>query len=214
VIVGKKYTPTPLLESRIERIIANPYWTVPKSITFNEFIPRIKKDSLYLQKHGYSVIDNFENPVEASKIDWNNARRGEFNYWIRQPNGSNNALGAVKFLFPNQYSVYLHDTPSKKLFGRKVRAFSHGCIRVQNPEKLAQSILEDYTQNKNGEKVDLMNIISKKDREELKLDKALPLYIRYYTCTADTLGNIYYHPDIYNKDKGSIEEIRAYAYAN
>jgi L,D-transpeptidase YcbB len=214
VVVGKTFTPTPIITSKIERIVANPYWTVPKSITFNEFIPKIKKDSLYLQKHGYSVIDKYENPVDASQIDWNNVKRGEFDYWIRQPNGGRNALGSVKFLFPNKYSVYLHDTPSKRLFNRKVRAFSHGCIRVQNPEDLAQCILQDYYINKNEKKVDFKNIVGKNDRVELELTESLPVYIRYYTCTADTLGNISYYPDIYKKDDTSMEEIMAYLSSN
>jgi murein L,D-transpeptidase YcbB/YkuD len=214
VVVGRTYTPTPLLTSKIERIVANPYWTVPKSITFNEFIPKIKKDSLYLQKHGYSVIDKFENPVDASQIDWNNVKRGEFDYWIRQPNNGRNALGVVKFLFPNKYSVYLHDTQSKRLFKRKVRAYSHGCVRVQNPEDLAQCILKDYYTSKSGKEINFKNIVKKKDRRELRLNESLPVYIRYYTCTADTLGNINYHPDIYKKDDASLEEIMAYLSSN
>lgn len=214
VVVGKTYSPTPLLSSEINRIIANPYWTVPKSITFNEFIPKIRKDSLYLQKHGYSVIDKYENPVDASQIDWNNISREEFNYWIRQPNSAGNALGVVKFLFPNKYSVYLHDTQSKRLFNRNIRAFSHGCVRVQNPEDLAQNILEDYYTERNGADIDFKNIVRRKDRVEIKLEKSLPVFIRYYTCTADTLGNISYHPDIYKKDDDSMKEIMAYLTSN
>lgn len=210
VVVGKTYTQTPLLTSKIERIIANPYWTVPKSITFNEFIPKIKKDSLYLQKHGFSVIDKFENPVDASQIDWNNVKRGEFDYWIRQPNGGRNALGVVKFVFPNKFSVYLHDTQSKRLFERSVRAYSHGCVRVQNPEELAQCILQDYYSNKSEKEINFSTIVQKKERVSLRLDESLPVYIRYYTCTADTLGNISYHPDIYKKDDASMEKIMAY----
>lgn len=214
VVVGRTYSPTPILTSEISRIIANPYWTVPKSITFNEFIPKIKKDSMYLQKHGYSVIDKYENPVDASQIDWNNINREEFDYWIRQPNSARNALGVVKFLFPNKYSVYLHDTQSKKLFDRNIRAFSHGCVRVQNPEDLAQNILEDYYTDRNGKDIDFKNLVRRRDRVELKLEKSLPVFIRYYTCTADTLGNISYHPDIYKKDDDSMKEIMAYLTSN
>jgi murein L,D-transpeptidase YcbB/YkuD len=209
VVVGKKQTPTPVITSRIQRIIANPFWTVPKSITFNEFIPRIKKDSLYLQKHGYSVIDKFENPVDPSQIDWENVKPGAFNYWIRQPNNGRNALGVVKFVFPNKYSVYLHDTQSKGLFNQTVRAFSHGCVRVQNPEDLAQYILQDYYAGKSGQKIDFKDVVRRKDRVELSLDESVPVYIRYFTCTADTLGTIYFHPDIYKKDVASLEEIEA-----
>ncbi len=205
VVVGKKHTPTPVLTSVINRIVTNPYWTVPKSITYNEIIPKLRKDSTYLQRNGFSIIDNNENPVNASSIDWASVKTGEFDYWIRQNNNRSNALGVIKFLFPNSHRVYLHDTQSKKLFDKKVRAFSHGCVRVQNPQELAQMIISS---NSRAEvKLNIRKIISTKERHDIRLDEPISIFIRYYTCTVDIEGNIYYHPDIYSRDKKEIEEL-------
>ncbi|MBN1598594.1 MAG: L,D-transpeptidase family protein [Bacteroidales bacterium] len=204
VIVGRKYTPTPDISSRIERIVANPHWTVPRSITYNEIIPKLRKDSSYLDKHGFIVIDNKENAVNASEINWDSVNPNEFNYWIRQKNSSRNALGRIKFLFPNNYRVYLHDTQSKSLFNKKVRAYSHGCVRVQNPEELAQYIIEDYTKG-NNKKLDIRSIIKAKTTQDIYLEKPLSVFIKYYTCTADSTGNIQFYPDIYSRDEKALE---------
>ncbi len=205
IIVGKKYTPTPILTSQVNRIIANPYWTVPKSITFDEIIPRIKRDSTYLQRNGFSLIDNYENPVNATSIDWSSINPGEFDYWIRQKNSRSNALGVVKFLFPNKYRVYLHDTQSKRLFQKNIRAYSHGCIRVQNPQELAQMILS--TNTKPEKNIDFKDLMISKERHDIKLDEPISIFVRYYTCTADKEGNIYYHPDIYSRDGRELKEL-------
>lgn len=207
IIVGKKHTPTPVLTSEITRVIANPYWTVPKSITYNEIIPKLRRDSSFLMRNGFQVIDDNQNQIDASSIDWKTLKRGEFDYWIRQKNSGSNALGVVKFHFPNNRRVYLHDTQSKKLFNRNVRAFSHGCIRVQNPQELAQMILN--TNKKEVENLDIHKIINSKQRRDIRLDEPVSIFIRYYTCTADSEGNIYYHPDIYSRDRKEIQEIIA-----
>ena len=206
--MGKKHTPTPVLTSKINRIVANPYWTVPKSITYNEIIPKLKRDSTYLQRNGFSIIDNYENTVNASAIDWDTVKTGEFDYWIRQKNSRSNALGVIKFLFPNKYRVYLHDTQSKKLFERNIRAYSHGCVRVQNPQDLAQLIIS--SNKKAEEKLDIHKIISSRERHDIRLDEPISIYIRYYTCTADKDGNIYFHPDVYSRDKKELEEFIKY----
>jgi len=163
-------------------------------------------DSMYLSKHDYSLMDSKGKPVDAAKINWNNLDNHQFNYYIRQQNCDNNALGALKFLFPNQYSVYLHDTPSKKLFNDKSRAYSHGCIRVQYPEKLAtQIILEGI--NSTGTSIDLGKIISSKETFEIKLGEPIPINIGYYTCTTDSLGEINFHDDIYAFDNAAIQKL-------
>lgn len=204
VIVGKTSSPTPLIQSKLERIITNPYWTVPKSITRNEIIPLIRKDSLYLQKHGFTVIDNQENEVDMNTIDWQNLNAAEFKYWIRQTR-VNNALGVVKFLFPNNYSVYLHDTPSKRLFSRRVRAYSHGCIRVQDPQNLAQMLVDNYAEQQE----DIKTLIRSREQKEISIRDSVSLYIRYYSCTADSAGILYFHPDIYSRDNAAIQELFA-----
>ena len=204
VIVGKEKTPTPIVTSQVEMIVANPHWTVPQSISRNELIPLIKKDSLYLQRNGFTLVDNKNNPVDMSSINWNEVNPEEFNYWFRQIK-RDNALGIVKFLFPNEYAVYLHDTPSKYLFNKKARAFSHGCIRLQDPVKFAKILAKGYISDKEG--IDIENVIENKEREIVKLDTPLPIYIRYYSCSADSAGDIYFHPDIYSLDESSIEQL-------
>ena len=206
VIVGRENTPTPQLISQIESIVTNPQWTVPQSITRNEIIPLIKKDSLYLQKHGFAVVDKESNPVDMSSINWADLNPREFEYWFRQTK-TDNALGVVKFLFPNTNAVYLHDTQAKGLFTGRKRAHSHGCIRLENPVEFAKILVSSYTYNEN--KVDIESIIRRKDRRQIKLDKPLPIYLRYYSCLADSTGNIHYFPDIYNLDEAAIQQLFA-----
>ncbi len=204
VIVGKENTPTPIVTSQIEWIIANPYWTVPQSITKNEILPIIKKDSTYLERNGFKVVDKDCKPIDASNFDWNTMNPEEFTYWFRQDN-DNNALGVIKFVFPNPHSVYLHDTQSKKLFEKRIRTFSHGCIRVQNPEELAQLVVSEYS--KSSGRIDIKKVIDRKKHREIRIDRTLPIYIRYYSCTADSLGNIFFHPDVYSMDEQAINEL-------
>ena len=202
VIVGKKKTPTPTLSSDIEKVIANPYWTVPRSITF-EMLHKIRKDSSYLKRNGYFVINAQEEMVNESIIDWNSEDPLGNRYWLRQINGNYNALGKVKFIFPNNFSVYLHDTQSKSLFKRENRTFSHGCVRLENPDKLAQYLTDKYTNHRD---LNIENIISENERHEIALSEKVKIYIQYITCTASENSEMMFLDDIYNKD---LEEIKA-----
>lgn len=204
VIVGKEETPTPLVTSQVEMIVANPYWTVPQSISRNELIPLIKKDSLYLQRNGFTLVDDKNNPVDMASINWKEVNPEKFNYWFRQTK-RDNALGIVKFLFPNEHAVYLHDTQEKSLFNKRERNFSHGCIRLQDPVRFAKILVSGYTQDE--DKIDIEFVIKNKDRRLVKLDTPLPIYIRYYSCSADSAGNIYFYPDIYSMDETAIEQL-------
>lgn len=204
VMVGKVSSPTPLITSKLETIVTNPHWTVPRSITRNEILPKIKKDSTYLQRNGYTVINNANQPIDISSIDWQNIDEKEFKYWIRQTK-INNALGVVKFMFPNDFSVYLHDTPSKSLFKKTLRAYSHGCVRVENPQELADILVANHTETN----VDVKKMIKARERMDIPIEDSVSIYIRYYSCTADNEGVIYYHPDIYSKDEAAIEELFA-----
>ncbi len=206
VIVGKPLTPTPLLASRLDRIILNPIWNVPRSIMMSEIIPKMQSDSLYMSKHDFSLIDDNNKQVDVNKINWNKVDEHQFKFYIRQRNCDNNALGAVKFLFPNQYSVYLHDTPSRLLFGNEFRALSHGCVRVQYPEKLAQQIIMNEN-NPSYQSIDFGNLLRSKETSEIRLSEPIPIYISYYTCTADSTGEINFHPDIYALDNQSIQNL-------
>jgi L,D-transpeptidase YcbB len=210
VVVGKNNSPTPILESKIEHIIANPNWTVPNSIALNEILPKIQTDSTYLSKHGYKIVDKDAKAIDDSNLDWNKMNKKNFKYYFRQDMGEKNALGKMKFLFPNEYSVYLHDTPSKEYFKKQVRAFSHGCVRVENPDKLAQLIISAHCLNSDA--ISMESLIKSKQQQVIKIDKPVSIFIKYYTCTADSNGNISFYPDIYSYDGEAIQQLFANNY--
>ena len=204
VIVGTKKTPTPTLTSSIEKVIANPYWTVPKSIVNNEMVYKIRKDSTYLSRNGFFIIDNYERTVNGSNIDWNQNDPLGNKYWLRQKNSRYNALGQVKFIFQNDHSVYIHDTQSKRLFKNKNRSYSHGCIRLENPDKLAQYISDKYYSENN---VDIQKLISNNDRHEIELSDKVNLHIQYITCSGSENFDMVFFNDVYNLDDDEITAI-------
>jgi len=139
--------------------------------------------------------------VNSDNIDYNSS----FRYTVRQKGGSSNALGLVKFIFPNPSSIYLHDTPSKKLFNKEVRAFSHGCIRLQDPLDLAYVVLEDDQSNFNKEKV--KSVIKNKQRTRVNLNNKLAIYV-HYTLASVIDSSIVFHEDIYGKEKESLKVLK------
>jgi len=203
VIVGKPWTPTPLISSRIEKIIANPYWNVPKSIALNEILPRLKSDSSYLNRNRFKLLDKEQNSIKYSDIDWESASANNFDYLIRQDMSRSNALGIIKFVFPNPYRIYLHDTPNKKLFSNDTRAYSHGCVRLQNPEQFAEYLINENPGNHKN--IYIKSLLAKGIHSEIELTEPLDIHIRYLTCEADELNNIYFYNDIYAKDDAQIE---------
>ncbi|MCK5029397.1 MAG: L,D-transpeptidase family protein [Bacteroidales bacterium] len=203
VIVGKKGTPTPVLSSNIEKVIANPYWTVPRSIVKNEMIYKIRRDSTYLKRNGFFVINNYEEVVDDSTINWNDRDPLGNKYWLRQINSRSNALGQVKFIFPNNFSVYLHDTPSKRLFKNEKRTYSHGCIRLENPDKLAQYLTNNY----NDDKKNIKKLISEKKRQVIDLSEKVKIHIQYITCSGTENSDMVFFNDIYNLDEKEIKAV-------
>ncbi len=203
VIVGKPWTPTPLISSRIEKIIANPYWNVPKSIALNEILPRLKSDSSYLNRNRFKLLDKEQNSIKYSDIDWESASANNFDYLIRQDMSRSNALGIIKFVFPNPYRIYLHDTPNKTLFSNDTRAYSHGCVRLQNPEQFAEYLINENPGNHKN--IYIKSLLAKGIHSEIELTEPLDIHIRYLTCEADELNNIYFYNDIYAKDDAQIE---------
>ncbi|MFP4024164.1 MAG: L,D-transpeptidase family protein [Thiohalospira sp.] len=207
VIVGKKHTPTPSFSSSLEKVIANPYWTVPKSIVYGDMIQKIRKDSSYLSRNGYFIINNYEERVPDSIIDWSKADPLGNQYWLRQTNSSNNALGQVKFLFPNEHSVYLHDTPVKSLFKTQNRTYSHGCIRLENPDQLAQYLMDkNFSQNS----IDFNRLINEKKHHSIDLNHKMDIHIQYITCSTNNDSELEFFNDIYNLDQKEINQIFQY----
>ncbi len=200
VIVGKKKNKTPVLSSVISEFVLNPYWNVPKSITKNEIIPKLQEDPDYLVKNNMKVISRLHNRnyfFEPKDIDWMNVDIDNVPLRIRQDPGKINALGGIKFVFPNDYKVYLHDTPSRRLFARNNRALSHGCIRVENPFELAEILLEGSLTLTPEE---MHRQANRKKTRVVKLERPIPVHITYMTAWVDHHGTTNFRPDIYKRD--------------
>lgn len=205
IVCGKPATRTPLLTSSISEMITYPQWTVPESIIEKEILPGVKRDSDYLAKKGFSLIDRNGDEVDPYTVEWSKYKKG-IPYKVVQGSGDENALGILKFNFPNKYAVYLHDTNQRYLFGREKRSLSHGCVRVQDWQKLAYSIVR--FDNKEKEKLNkpspvedsLTSWLQRKEKHRIPVRNRLPVYIRYFTSEAKD-GKIVFYDDIYGEDK-------------
>jgi murein L,D-transpeptidase YcbB/YkuD len=202
VIVGDKKHHTPIFSNKISYIVLNPYWIMPDSIVQKEIIPNILKNPTYLQDKGYEVRSSYSikaPTIDTSKIDWAKVLRyGQTKkYKFMQPPGPKNALGKIKFKFPNQFAVYLHDTPTKKLFKKGLRAFSHGCIRIAQPNALLSTFAaNDSAVNYNRSQ----QILRGKNKTQLNLSKKVPVHIVYLTAWINSDGLLHYSNDVYNYD--------------
>jgi murein L,D-transpeptidase YcbB/YkuD len=207
VMVGKPYHQTPIFRSAITYIVLNPTWTITPDIIKNETIPSIIKDPGFLSRQRLRILDREGNQINPNSIAWNQYLGRYFPYTLRQDSGRESALGLIKFLFPNPYHVYLHDTPSKSLFGRTRRAFSHGCIRVQNPLELGRLILANDPGNPTSpEKMN--QIISSGKTTTVILKQPLPIYLMYLTTNV-TSGKVMFKPDLYNRDSSILAALNA-----
>ena len=195
-IVGASYTRTPVFADTMRYIVINPTWTVPRSIS-RETLAGIRSDPDYLATHRIVIIDRAENRVDPSTIDFGAYTAATFPWVFRQLPGPLNSLGRIKFMFPNRYDVYLHDTPSRSLFEREVRTFSHGCIRVENPFRLAELVLAGQT---GGDQASLMRIVASNRTGTVQLERPIPVLILYWTASADLHGEIHFYRDIYGRD--------------
>ncbi|MTI29817.1 L,D-transpeptidase family protein [Xanthovirga aplysinae] len=197
IIIGRTYLRSPEVQSRLEYIEYYPYWHVPRSITKNEILPQVKKNPSYLSRHRMSLLDYNGNVVNPSKVDFNQYSGGNFPFIIRQRPGSSNALGLVKFIFPNSYNVYLHDTPNKRLFEKENRAFSHGCIRVEDALYMSE-ILLDKT---NGKGLTIDDILEEGKTVRYYFEQDVAVLLVYFTAFSDEKGNLLFHPDVYKRDR-------------
>ena len=193
---------TPEFSDVIEHIITNPTWNVPKSITLKEYLPEIQEDPL---AHDYlELVDLDREIVPRSFVDFNEYDEETFPYDLKQMPSITNALGLVKFMFPNQYSIYLHDTPSKPLFDLEVRAFSHGCIRLQKPFEFAYELLKPQTSDP---KAQFQEAIGTGEETVVYLRKPVQVHLIYRTAFVDELGVINYRRDIYGRDAAIYEAL-------
>lgn len=211
IVVGKYANQTPELESTLRKIVVYPYWNVPYSISSKEILPALKYNSEYLEKHNYKIYKSGEE-VDPSTVDWKKIRQNAFPFKVVQDPGRKNSLGVIKFDFYNDHSVYFHDTPSKGLFGADVRAYSHGCMRTQNPIDLAKTILyrDSIPYRGNIMKPDSIDSILKRNRDYnfgIKLVDPIPIYIDYVSVARVDRRMVVYL-DIYGRDEEYLKIMR------
>jgi murein L,D-transpeptidase YcbB/YkuD len=201
VVVGKPTTRTPIITSVINNMITYPKWTIPESIIKKEILPGLQKDPSYTMRKGYSIVDEDGNEIDPFTIKWGKYKEG-IPYNVVQGSGDDNALGVLKFNFPNKYSVYLHDTNQRYLFSNKKRALSHGCVRVQAWDELAKFILRNDSLNAAHPipTDSLETWLATKQKKYIPVRKPIPLFIRYFTCDVNSEGKLVFYEDIYEED--------------
>ena len=198
VIVGKGDShKTPIFSSEMTTVVFSPSWNIPDSIAKAETAPAMARDPGYLSRNNIEIRSEAgAAPVDSSSVDWSDPQAVR-QLAFRQRPGPGNALGNVKFLFPNDFNVYLHDTPNDSLFARTIRALSHGCVRVEEPEVLASYILRGYPEWDDQRIVDAMRAGVEK---HVKLNEAVPVHIVYFTSWVDDDGRLRFQPDVYGYD--------------
>ena len=202
VVVGKKSNQTNFFYDKIEIVEYNPYWGVPYSIIVNEMLPKLAKDPSYLDRAGYEVTTASGRKVSSSSVDWYSVASKQSSVNVRQYPGVKNALGEVKILFPNKHHIYMHDTPSKSLFNKDDRAFSHGCVRLHDPKAMAAAVLgksKDYVSGR----------IAQGRNEQEKVEGDIPVYVSYFTAWPEQDGQIGYYDDVYSRDRYLLKAIEA-----
>lgn len=208
VVVGRPYRRTPEFRAQMKYLVLNPEWTVPPTILREDVLPKVIADPAYLDRHAMRVLDATGRRVDPAAIDWASYRTSPraFPYQIVQAPGGDNPLGAIKFMFPNEYLVYLHDTPARELFERATRAFSSGCIRVERPLALARLLLDDplrWSEEK------LREAIATGRTQTIPVRHTVPVMLLYFTATVDAGGVLHFRPDLYGRDKAIVAALAA-----
>ncbi len=200
VVVGRDYRRTPIFSDAIRYLEVNPYWHVPPKIAVEDLLPKIRKDPAYLTNEGFTVLDGWgadARPVNASQVNWASLGKGSFPYKLRQDPGPRNALGRIKFMFPNAHDVYLHDSPARELFRKNVRTFSSGCIRVEDAVGLAGFLL-GLQADPAPDRVKVA--LADKQTTIIPLRQPIPVHLTYFTAWSDEDGTVNFRRDIYERD--------------
>jgi murein L,D-transpeptidase YcbB/YkuD len=198
VMVGKTYRKTPVFKSTMKYMVLNPTWTVPPGILRKDILPKASKDPDYIRNKNLDVIDRNGKKIDPDSLDWSSFTARNFPYQLRQPPGPKNALGLVKFMFPNPHLVYLHDTPNRKLFEHPERTFSSGCVRVENPFKLAELLLDDPDK---WNQESLARVIDTKEITTVFLPEPLTVILLYWTAVVEPDGTVQFLNDVYKRDE-------------
>ena len=206
VIVGKTLTATPVFSDKMEYVVLAPYWNVPYSIIDKELRTKLEANPHYLDRLDMEVVKGYGRKatvIDPSTIDWAGVTQANFKYTLRRRPGPKNDLGDVKFIFPNSNDIYLHDTPHDELFSQTKRSFSHGCVRVEEPIKLATYLLRN---NPNWDLTSIQDTIAEHREKYITLKEKLPVYLVYLTAWADANGHAHFRDDIYGHDKALAKE--------
>ena len=204
VVVGRKDRPTPIFTEAMSHLVLSPYWNVPYSIAVKDKLPKLRKNPYALKRQRIRVLNTSGREVDPGRVNWRRIGRSNFKYRLRQDPGPKNALGKVKFMFPNRHSVYLHDTSSPELFKRSERAFSSGCIRVAKPIELALHLLQD---NPNWNQRNLLSTIRKRRERTVQLSEEIPVHLLYWTAWQADDGSVHFRQDIYRRDKPLLQAL-------
>ncbi|MCF6320779.1 MAG: L,D-transpeptidase family protein [Rhizobiaceae bacterium] len=199
VVVGKPYYKTPMFSYAIKYAEFNPTWTIPKSIASDDYLPKLRANPRYLEKRGYKIYSSWDKDapeLDVTTVNWRGVSGKDFPYKIVQQSGKKNALGKVKFMFPNRFSVYLHDTPTKKLFSNSSRAFSRGCIRVQNPVDFAVKLFKPQRLSESK----INKILATEKTTQVKMRKEVPIHLTYFTLWVEGNGKMNSYKDVYKRD--------------
>ena len=196
-VVGRPYRKTPVFRAEMRYLVLNPTWTVPPTILRQDILPKLARDRGYLAANRMQIVDAAGKPVDAAQLDWTHLRGGRFPYQIVQAPGDANALGKIKFMLPNPHTVYLHDTPSRRLFERSERAFSSGCIRLERPLELAVLLLDDAGRWSADA---IQGAIASGETRTVPVKRQVPVMILYFTAQAQDDGSVRFTPDLYGRD--------------
>jgi L,D-transpeptidase YcbB len=192
VIVGRPLTQTAVFSDTMETVVFNPSWGVPQSILLNEYLPKLRRNPGYLDKIGFKVVNSAGKVVPSSSINWNGVGSGS-GIGVQQPPGDSNALGELKFLFPNKHSIYMHDTPNRQLFSETNRNFSHGCVRVQDPREFASVLL-------GWDRARVDADVESGENTSVKIQRQPQVHLTYFTAWPDREGKLQYFSDAYGRD--------------
>jgi murein L,D-transpeptidase YcbB/YkuD len=202
VIVGARRTQTPSFAANIVSVTLNPTWEPPASIVRNELLPHFRRDPAAAENQGFDLLDSSGAVVDPAAVDWT---AQPFPYHLRQRAGPGNALGQIRFDLPNPYSIYLHDTSNRALFARSDRALSHGCIRVSDPQSLAQAIIDAPE----WDGAALQTAIADGETRSIALSAPVPIYVLYLTASAGEDGSVSYFDDLYHRDAAVVAALDA-----
>ncbi|MCW3083420.1 MAG: ErfK/YbiS/YcfS/YnhG family protein [Bacteroidetes bacterium] len=205
VIIGEPEKQTPLLKSTITNFLIYPYWTVPFSIATKELLPILKRDTAYLRKKNFEVLDGNNMVVDPQTINWKRYSKTYFPWKLRQKTGDDNSLGILKFNFNNKYGVYMHDTDNHRLFGREMRALSHGCVRLEKFIDFASFLIRDDSVK--YPKDSLMLDLLQEKQKYVYIKHPITIYINYYTVEADAYHELHFFNDVYERDEKMLKAL-------